>query len=106
MTAIIKTGTPDSTQHLVPSTTNTLERLLMWCLLLYFRLNQNKDVLLADNSTNKRIAFQRFIGQDGNLYMGFTCFLAIDPDYDTLPNKPWEYAVELNNAVAGASYNS
>ncbi|WP_055077669.1 hypothetical protein [Pseudanabaena sp. 'Roaring Creek'] len=106
MTAIAKTGVAGPTQHVLPDTLNTLERLGLWFLLLFYRLNNAKDILLTDGSANKQVAYQRFKGQDGNLYLGFTVFMPVDQDFEVLPLKPWEYAVELNNAVASTNYNS
>jgi hypothetical protein len=106
MTALISTGTPSATQHLLPATLNTIEKLLTWALLLFHRINSTKDILFTDGNTSKQIAYQRFYGQDGNVYFGFTAFIPLNPDYEVLPLKPWEYAVEMNNAVASSNYNS
>ena len=107
MTATIFTGTPTITQHLVPTASlNTLEKLLLWCLLLFHRLNKNKDLFLLDDGQVKQTSYQRFEGKDGTLYLGFTTFIPISADYEVQALKPWTYAIELNNAVASVEYNS
>lgn len=107
MTATIFSGEPTITQHLVPvASLNTLEKILLWCLLLFHRLNKSKDLFLIDDGQVKQCAYQRFEGKDGTLYLGFTTFVPVSADYEVLPNKPWTYAIELNNAVASNNYNS
>lgn len=107
MTATVFTGPPTITQHLVPTATlNTLEKILLWCLLLFHRLNKSKDLFLIDDGQVKQVSYQRFEGKDGTLYLGFTTFVPVSEDYEVLPNKPWTYAIELNNAVASNNYNS
>jgi hypothetical protein len=70
MTNLIATGVPTETQHLRPSTLNTVEKELAWALLLFHRLNSEKDLLFRDNANPKQISYQRFYGQDGNIYLG------------------------------------
>jgi hypothetical protein len=106
MTNLIATGVPTETQHLRPSTLNTVEKELAWALLLFHRLNSEKDLLFRDNANPKQISYQRFYGQDGNIYLGFTVFMPVDAEFEVLPLKPWEYAKELNDAVASDRYNS
>jgi|GEM_PF-1858589 hypothetical protein len=107
MTATVFTGTPTITQHLVPTASlNTLEKIGLWFLLLFHRLNKSKDLFLIDDGQVKQSSYQRFEGKDGTLYLGFTTFMPVPADYEVLPNKPWTYAIELNNAVASDNYNS
>jgi hypothetical protein len=107
MTALIDTGTPSATQHLKPATLNTVEKLLLWALLLFHRLNSGKDLLfIGDTSAVKQISYNNFLGQDKHLYLGFTVFIPVDRDYLVKELKPWEYAIELNDAVAAPEYNS
>ena len=106
MSAIVYTGDPTITQNKVPtSVLNTLEKLLLWCLMIFNRLNSGKDVNLLEGNSVKQSSYQRFLGKDGVLYLGFTTFIAVDADYEVQPNKPWEYALELNNATANSNYN-
>ncbi|MFM7858418.1 MAG: hypothetical protein ACKPCM_04520 [Pseudanabaena sp.] len=107
MSAVIFSGSPSPTQNLVPtSSLNTLEKLSLWCLMLFNRLNSGKDIPLIDGSTVKQSSYQPFLGKDGLTYMGYTTFIAIDADYDVGTNKPWTYAIELNTAKGNDNYNS
>lgn len=107
MSAIVFTGTPTVTQNLVPTASlTTLERLGLWFLLLFNRLNSGKDVNLLEGNSVKQSSYQRFEGNDGLLYLGFTTFIPVNRDYEVEPNKPWTYAVELNNATGNPNYNS
>jgi hypothetical protein len=107
MSAIIYTGTPTTVQNLVPTASlTTLERLLMWCSLLFFRLNGNKDVPLIEGNTVKQSSYQRFLGADGTLYLGFTHFVAVSSDLDVTTARPWTMAIEQNTAVGNTNYNS
>ena len=107
MSAVVFSGSPSSTQNLVPiAALNTLEKLTLWCLMLFNRLNSGKDVPLIDGNTVKQSSFQPFLGKDGLTYMGYTTFIAIDADYDVGTNKPWTYAIELNTAKGNENYNS
>lgn len=107
MSAIIFTGTPTTTQNLVPTASlPTLERLLFWCLKLFSRLNSGKDVPLIEGNTVKQCTEQRFLGTDGTLYIGFTTFIAVAGDYDVAGVKPWTQAIEQNTAVGSTNFNS
>ena len=107
MSAIIFTGTPTTTQNLVPTATmTTLERLLLWCLLVFNRLNNNKDIFLTEGSGIKQSSYQRYMGKDGTLYLGYTVFVAVNADYEVESLKPWAYALEQNTAVVSTNYNS
>ena len=106
MSAIIFSGDPTTTQNKVPvATLTTLERLLLWALLLFNRLNSGKDVFLVEGNSVKQSSYQRFQGKDGTLYLGFTNFIAVESDYEILTGKPWEYAIEQNTAVGSPNYN-
>lgn len=106
MSAIIFTGTPTSTQNKVPTASlTTLERLILWCLMLYDSLNNGKDVPLIAGNTVKQSSRQIFLGKDGNLYMGFTVFLAVTSDYEIQTGQPWTFAVEQNTAKGGTGYD-
>ncbi len=107
MSAIIFTGSPSATQNLVPTASlTTLERLGLWFLMLFNRLNSNKDIPLIDGSTVKQSSFQPFLGKDGITYLGYTSFIAVDADYEVGTAKPWTYAIELNTAKGNENYNS
>lgn len=107
MSAIIFSGTPSPTQNLVPTASlTTLERLGLWFLMLFNRLNAGKDIPLIDGSTVKQSSYQPFLGKDGITYLGYTTFIAVDGDYDVGTNKPWTYAIELNTAIGNPNYNS
>lgn len=107
MSAIVYSGSPTITQNLVPTASlNTLEKLLLWCLMLFNRLNSGKDCFLVEGNSVKQSSYQRFLGKDGTLYLGFTTFVAVNSDYEVEPLKPWGYALELNNAVGSVNYNS
>lgn len=107
MSAIIFTGTPTTTQNLVPTATlTTLERLLLWCCLVFNRLNSGKDIFLTEGTGTKQSSYQRFLGKDGTLYLGFTVFIAVSTDYEVATTQPWANAVEQNTAVVSTSYNS
>ena len=107
MSAVIFTGTPTTTQNLVPTASlTTLERLLLWCLLLFNRLNSGKDVFLVEGNSVKQSSYQRFLGKDGTLYLGFTTFIAVASDYEVLTGQPWTHAIEQNTAVGSVNYNS
>lgn len=106
MSAIIYTGTPTTTQNLVPTATlTTLERLLLWASLVFNRLNSGKDVFLMEGNSVKQSSYQRFLGKDGTLYLGFTVFIAVEADYEVATTKPWENAIEQNTAVVSSNYN-
>ena len=107
MSAIIFSGSPTTTQNLVPTASlPTLERLLLWCLMLFNRLNSAKDCFLIEGNSVKQSSYQRFLGKDGTLYLGFTTFVAVSPDYEVEAGKPWIYAIEQNTAVGSVNYNS
>lgn len=107
MSAVIYSGDPSPTQNKVPiASLTTLERLILWCLMLFNRLNSAKDVPLIDGSTVKQSSYQPFLGKDGILYQGYTVFIAVDADYDVGTAKPWTYAIELNTAKGNDNYNS
>lgn len=107
MSAIIFSGSPTTTQNLVPiASLTTLERLLLWASLLFSRLNSGKDVPLIEGNTVKQSSYQRFLGTDGTLYLGFTHFIAVNPDFDVSADRPWTLAVEQNTAVGNPNYNS
>ena len=107
MSAIIHSGTPTTTQNLVPAASlTTLERLLLWGGLLFNRLNKGKDVPLIEGNTVKQSAYQRFEGTDGTLYLGFTHFIAVNADFEVSAGQPWTHAIEQNTAVGSANYNA
>ena len=107
MTAIIYTGTPTSIQNVVPTASLiTLERLLMYTSMLYNRINKARDIPLMEGDAVKQSSYQRFEGRDGNLYLGFTIFLPVATDYETIPGQPWTHAIEQNTASGGLSFNS
>lgn len=107
MSAIIYSGTPTINQNLVPTASlNTLEKLLLWCLLLFDYLNARKDVPLIAGDSVQRSSYQRFLGKDGNLYLGFTVFVAVTSEYDSAPTRGWVEAVEMNTAVGSTNFNS
>ena len=107
MSAVIFTGSPSSVQNLVPTAAlTTLERLLLWCSLLFSRLNGGKDVPLIEGNTVKQSSYQRFLGTDGTLYLGFTNFIAVSGDFDVSADRPWTLAIEQNTAVGNANYNA
>lgn len=107
MSGIIFSGSPTTTQNLVPTATlTTLERFLLWASLLFNRLNSGKDVFLVEGDSVKQSSYQRFLGKDGTLYLGFTVFIAVASDYEVVTTKPWESAIEQNTAVGPVEYNS
>ena len=107
MSAIVYTGTPTVTQNLVPTPAlTTLERLLLWCLLLFDFLNSMKDVNLLAGDTVKQVSYQRFKGKDGLLYLGFTVFVPVADDFDISLARPWTLAIELNNAKGSDLFNA
>lgn len=107
MSAIIFSGSPTTTQNLVPTASlTTLERLLLWAIMLFNRLNSGKDVFLIEGNSVKQSSYQRFLGKDGTLYLGFTTFIAVNADYEVETGKPWIYAIEQNTAVGGVNYNT
>lgn len=107
MSAVIFTGSPTTTQNLVPTASlTTLERLLLWCCLLFNRLNSNRDVFLVEGNSVKQSSYQRFLGKDGTLYLGFTVFVAVATDYEVLTGQPWTHAIEQNTAVGAVTYNA
>jgi hypothetical protein len=107
MSAIIFSGSPTTTQNLVPTAALiTLERLLLWASLLFSRLNSGKDVPLIEGNTVKQSSYQRFLGNDGTLYLGFTHFIAVSSDFEVGEDKPWTYAIEQNTSVGNPNYNS
>jgi len=107
MTAVIYSGTPTSIQNLAPiASLTTLERLIMWALMLYNRINKARDIPLIEGDSVKQSSFQRFEGKDGNLYLGFTVFLPIATDYEVIAGQPWTHAIEQNTASGGIGFNS
>lgn len=106
MSAVIFSGTPTTTQNKVPITVlTTLERLLLWALLVFNRLNSGKDIFLVEGSGTKQASYNRFLGNDGTLYLGFTTFIAVNADYEVSTLQPWELAIEQNTAVVSTQYN-
>jgi hypothetical protein len=106
MSAIIFSGDPTTTQNKVPiADLPTLERLLLWALFVFNRLNSSRDIFLSEGSGTKQASYNRFLGNDGTLYLGFTVFVAVDKDYEVSTDQPWELAIEQNTAVVSPKYN-
>jgi hypothetical protein len=60
MSAIIFTGTPTTTQNKVPTTAlTTLEKLLVWGLLIFNRLNSGRDIFLVEGSGTKQSTYRK-----------------------------------------------
>jgi len=106
MSAIIFSGSPTTTQNKVPTAVlTTLERYLLWGLLAFNRLNSGRDVFLAEGNGTKQANYNRFLGNDGTTYLGFTVFIAVSSDYEVSNLQPWELAIEQNTAVVSTQYN-
>lgn len=108
MTAIIKTGTPSSSQLVIPTSIDTLEKLAVWCLRALWQMHKNGEFLPdKELAPVKRIQRSPFINGQGKFsilysaYFTFDDLLGVDPTI-----KEYTAADEISDVVPSNLFNS
>jgi hypothetical protein len=107
MTAMIRTGVPNSSQHRLPDNVDTVEKNLAWCLEILWDLYGSSEFYpVKDASPVKRVQKNTFKAGNGSRTSLFSIYMTIDPEFGRSITKEWLAAEEIGDAVASNSFNS
>ncbi len=91
----------------IPTNINTVEKLVLWCVLLLQKNNPTKAVLEIANGTPEKVAQVALIkADDETIRVILRASIEVDPAYAEVTGKFWEKARELSNTAIPASYKT
>lgn len=108
MTAIIRTGSPTSSQIVIPSNIVTLEQLTTWCLRALWELHKNSDFFPdKDLPPVRRIQKSPFLNGAGRPSVLWSVYLTNSSDLGIdITQKEWMFTDEVTDAVPSNAFNS